>query len=241
MLIGLGLFVVAMLFGGDSPFVIPKLDNYVKTHVVDDGRKEIVLEYLKDAKSTRKASKKKNAKYIKEFKELLKSRETTREELELTIQNIKDAQAISDQANIKANIEAQKNITAEEWDAINVDIAKELAKSNKKATKLSNKLSKPYEKWKVKIAKTIVDEGKKEKAVASAEKLRVLYLKNRDSIQKEVANKNSILYQYEASKEEVDKMQDKFMTLSEEVLKAAIDTHFELVELTTEDEWKKIL
>ncbi len=241
MLIGLGLLVVAILFGGDSPFVIPKLDNYVKTHVVDDGRKEIVLESLKDAKSKRKASEKKNAKYIEEFQKMLKSRETTREELELTIQNIRDAQAISDQANIKANIETQKNITAEEWDAINADIAKGLEKPNKKATKISNKLSKTYEKWKVKIAKTIVDEGKKEKAVASAEKLRVLYLKNRDLIQKEVANKNSILYQYEASKEELNVMQDKFMDLSEEVLEAAIDTHFELVELTTEDEWKKIL
>ncbi len=241
MLIGLGLLVVAILFGGDSPFVIPKLDNYVKTHVVDDGRKEIVLESLKDAKSKRKASEKKNAKYIEEFQKMLKSRETTREELELTIQNIRDAQAISDQANIKANIETQKNITAEEWDAINADIAKGLEKPNKKATKISNKLSKTYEKWKVKIAKTIVDEVKKEKAVASAEKLRVLYLKNRDLIQKEVANKNSILYQYEASKEELNVMQDKFMDLSEEVLEAAIDTHFELVELTTEDEWKKIL
>ena len=241
MLIGLGLLVVAILFGGGSPFVIPKLDNYVKTHVVDDGRKEIVLESLKDAKSKRKASEKKNAKYIKEFKKLLKSRETTREELELTIQIIKDAQAVSDQANIKYNIEAQKNITAEEWVAINADIAKGLEKPNKKATKISNKLSKTYEKWKVKIAKTVVDEGKKEKAVASAEKLRALYLKNRDLIQKEVANKNSILYQYEASKEELNVMQDKFMDLSEEVLEAAIDTHFELVELTTEDEWKKIL
>ncbi len=241
MLIGLGLLVVAILFGGDSPFVIPKLDNYVKTHVVDDGRKEIVLEHLKDAKVKRKASEKKNAKYIKEFKKLLKSRETTKEELESIIQNIKDNQAVSDQANIKSNIEAQKNITTEEWDAINADIAKGLEKPNKKATKFSNKLNTTYEKWKVKIAKTIVDEDKKEKAVASAEKLRALYLKNRDLIQKEVTNKNSILYQYEASKEELNMMQDKFMDLSEKVLKAAIKTHFELIELTTEDEWKKIL
>jgi len=241
MLITLGLLVVAILFGGGSPFVIPKLDNYVKTHVVDDGRKKIVLEHLKDAKTKRKQSEKKNAKFIKELKKMLKSRETTREELELTIQKIKDNQAVSDEANIKANIEAQKNITSEEWKVINADIAKALKKPNKKANKASANLSKAYDKWKLKIAKTIVDKHKKEKAVAAAEKLRVVYLKNRDLIQKEVANKNSILYQYEASEEEVNSMQVKFMDLSAEVMQAAIETHFELVELTTEEEWKKIL
>ena len=217
------------------------MDNYVKTHVVDDGRKKIVLENFKDAKAERKASEKKNAKYVKEFKKLLKSRETKREELESIIQNIRDNQAVSDQANIEANIEAQKNITAKEWAAINTDIAKGLKKPNKKATKNSEKLSKAFDKWTAKITKTIVDKDKKDKAVASAEKLKTIYLKNRDLIQKEVANENSVLYQYEASKEELNTMQDKFMSLSEEVLQAALATHFELIDLTTEEEWKKIL
>ncbi len=241
MLIALGLLVAAIFLGGDSPFVIPKLDNYVKTHVVDDSRKEIVLEHLKDAKTKRKQSEKKNAKFIKEFKKMLKSRETKREDLESIIQQIKDNQAISDKANIEANSEAQKNITPEEWKAINADIAKALKKPDKKASKASTSLSKAYDKWKIKIAKTIVDKDKKEKAVAAAEKLRVFFLKNRELIQKEVANENSILYQYEASEEEVDAMQDKFMDLSEEVMQAAIETHFKLIELTTEEEWKKIL
>jgi len=241
MLIALGLFLIAMVFGGDSPFVIPKLDNYVKTHIVDDGRKEIVLEHLKDAQAKRKVSEKKNAKYVEEFQKLLKSRETTREELEVIIKNIGENQAVSDRANIESNAEVQKNINAEEWEAINADIANGLKKPNKKATKISEELGKAYDKWEEKIAKTIVDENKKEKAVASAEKLEALYLKNRELIQKEVTNENSILYQFEASIEELNMMQDKFMNLSEEVLQAAITTHFELIELTTEEEWKKIL
>ncbi len=241
MLIALGLFLMAILFGGDSPFVIPKLDNYVKTHVVDDGRKEIVIELLKDAKSKRKAKVKQDGKQLKKLDHLFNSRETSKEEMNEVVRSIIDLQTESQKANIRVNQEAQKNITTEEWDAIMIDIGKGLEKTNKTLNKANAKISKAYTKWENKIAKTIVDKDKNAKAVESAQNLKTVYLKNREIIQEELMNKNSIMYKYQEAEKELDELQNKFNQSLEEVLQSVIDTHFELVELTTEDEWKKIL
>jgi hypothetical protein len=241
MLIALALAILAIFLGGDSPFVIPKLDNYVKTHVVDDGRKTIVLEYLKDAKAKRKAKVKQTNKEIKKLDHLFNSRETTREEMNTAFAKIIETQAESQKANIRVNQEAQKNITAEEWNTIMLDIGDGLVKTNKKISKMNTKISKIYTNWEAKIGKTIADKKKREKALASARNLKAIYLKNRSIVQDELMNKKSIMYQYNIPEDELATLQNKFIELTEEVLQAVITTHFELMELTTEEEWKKIL
>jgi len=241
MLIALTLAVLAIFLGGDSPFIVPKLDNYVKTHVVDDGRKTIVLEFLDDAKAKRKLKIKEGKKQLKHLDDLFNSRETTQLEMNTAVQNIIDLQAQSQRANILVNQEAQKNITLEEWNAIIADMGKDLEKANKKISKMNVKINKAYTNWEEKINKNIVAVDKRNKAIEAAQELKAVYLKNRKFIQQELMNKNSIIYQYNTPEKELNDLQIKFIQLLEEVLTGAAETHFKLIDLTTEEEWKKIL
>jgi len=241
MLIAVAFALLAVIFGGDTPFVIPKLDNYVKTHIVDDGRKQIVLESLKDAKAKRKAKLKQTNKEIKKLDHLFNSRETTKEEMNKAIKVIIDLQAESQKANIKANQEAQQNITTDEWNAIMINIGEGLTKTNKKMNKANAQISKQYTKWENKIGKVIADKDKRAKAIEVAQRIKTIYIKNREIIQSEIMNKNSAMYQYKTSEEELNVLQIQFVDLMQEAFDAVVETHFELIDLTTEEEWKKIL
>ncbi len=232
--------LLAVILGGDSPFMVPKLDNYVKKHVVDDSRKEKVILLLKDAKKKRKAVVKKNKKLFKELTELSLSRETKQVDFDQLLTKILEIQTESQQTNILVTQKAQENITADEWTAIEVDVAKSLEKSNKKRTKQAAKVEKRFHKWENLISKTLTDEDKRKQAIASVDKLKTVYLRNYKIIQDELLNENSIMYQYNASETELTALQEEFISLIKEIYQTNVSTHFDLVELSTPEEWKKI-
>ena len=240
MVVALFLAILAVVLGGDSPFMIPKLDNYVKTHVVDDSRKDKVIVLLKDAKKKRKEVVKKNKKLLKELTKLSMSRETKQADFDQLMTKILEAQTESQQANILVTQEAQKNITSDEWVAIEADVAKSLEKSNKKRTKKAAKVEKRFLKWENIISKNLTDEDKRKQAIESVDKLKTVFLRNYKIIQDELLNDKSIMYQYKASETELTALQEKFINLIKEVYQTNVSTHFKLVELSTPEEWKKI-
>jgi len=164
--------LLAVIFGGDSPFMVPKLDNYVKKHVVDDSRKDKVIVLLKDAKKKRKEVGKKNVKFLKKLKKLSTSRETTQADFDQFLTKILEAQTESQQANILVTQKAQENITVDEWAEIEADVAKSLDKSNKKRTKQVAKVEKRFLKWEKIISSSMADEEKRKQAVESVDKLK---------------------------------------------------------------------
>ena len=240
MVVALFLAILAVVLGGDSPFMIPKLDNYVKTHVVDDSRKDKVIVLLKDAKKKRKEVVKKNKKLLKELTKLSMSRETNQADFDQLMTKILEAQTESQQANILVTQEAQKNITSDEWVAIEADVAKSLEKSNKKRTKQAAKIEKRFLKWENLISKTLTDEDKRKQAIESVDKLKTVYLRNYKIIQDELLNENSIMYQYNASETELTALQEEFINLIKEIYQTNVSTHFDLVDLSTPEEWKKM-
>ncbi len=217
MVVALFLAILAVVLGGDSPFMIPKLDNYVKTHVVDDSRKDKVIVLLKDAKKKRKEVVKKNKKLLKELTKLSMSREAKQADFDQLMTKILEAQTESQQANILVTREAQKNITSDEWVAIEVDVAKSLEKSNKKRTKQAAKVEKRFLKWENLISKTLTDEDKRKQAIESVDKLKTVYLRNYKIIQDELLNENSIMYQYNASETELTALQEEFISLIKKI------------------------
>ena len=240
MLYALAIALIISIVSGDSPFMVPKLDNYVKKHVVDDTRKKNVLVLLKDAKKERKKTVKANGKHFKKFNKYFESMDTKQADFDQLLNEIIETQAKSQKANVKVIKESQEFITAVEWEAIEIDIAKSLSKSDKKRTKKKNKMDKQFLKWKNKISKDIADEDKRNKAVEAVENLRVVYLRNYKILQDELLNDKSIMYQYKASETELVALQDEFIEVVKEIFETSFKTHFELVELTTPEEWKKI-
>ena len=231
---------LAVMFGGDSPFMVKNLDKYVKTHVVDDTKKDKVLDYLKEAKTVRKKTVKVNKALFKEFSKLEGSREAKKEDFESIGSKMIEGQKVSQSANIEAIQNAQKYIARDEWDEIKVDIGKGFEKSAKKRKKRLDKLNDQFEKWKKKINKTISDKENRELAIAAVERLKATYINNKKQVQEELLNHNSVIYKYEAPEAELKKVQENYIKWAKEVFDVAIATHFELVELSTPEEWKKI-
>jgi len=242
MLIGLGILIAGLflIIGGDSPFVIPNLDKYVKTHVVDDSEKEFVLSLLKDAKTNRKLTSKTNAHFVKELQNLSLSREATNQEFESLGKRMLDFELKSQVSNLSVIHESQKHISSDEWAAIQKDIYASLVKSDKKKVKHVASLNKAFDKWVANINKHVIDEDKRKLAVASVEELRAVNTDNYKKMEVELLNENSAMYKYKASQQELQKLQDEFLQLIKEVYAANTKTHFELVKLTTPEEWKKI-
>lgn len=234
-------YLIFSILGGGTLFLVPKLDNYVKTHIVDDSRKETVLDLLKDAKKKRNEVFKKNSKNSKELKKLSMSRETTQADFDQLWDAILEVQTESLQTNIMVTRKAQENITSEEWAAIEVDIAKSYEKyKRKKMIKHAAKMEKTFLKWESLISKTIADEKKRKQAVASVDKLKKVSMGNSRIILDEYINDKSIMYQYKTSETEMIALQDDFVNLIKEVYQTYVSTHFELVKSSTPKEWKKI-
>jgi vacuolar-type H+-ATPase subunit I/STV1 len=241
MIWALAFAILFKVLGGNSPFMVPKLDNYVKTHVVDDSRKDKILDYLDEAKSLRKKTVKANKSFFKEFTKLEKSRDAKQNDFDELIAKIVEAQKESQNANVTDIQKSQEFITEDEWSAIKVDIGKGFEKSAKKRAKEINKLNKEFEKWEGKISKTIADKEKREQAIAAVEKLKNTYIDTKNKIQKELINSNSIIYNYKAPEERLVSLQKNYLEWMKEVLDTGAATHLKLVELTTPEEWNKIM
>ena len=231
---------LAMMLGGESPFMVKDLDKYVKHHVVDDVKKDKVLDYLKEAKAIRKKTVKANNKLFKEFGKFEKSRIATEEDFRSVGGKMLEGQKTSQKANIAAIQNAQNYITAEEWSEIQKDVGVSFEKSKKKSNKNLEKLNKQFIKWEGKIKKNIADKDKQTQAVAAIERLKKAYVDNKKQVHDELMNQNSIIYKYKASDTELKEVQEKYLGWAKEVFDVAIATHFELVKLTTEEEWNKI-
>jgi len=220
--------------------MVKDLDKFVKHHVVDDVKKDKVLDYLKEAKAVRKKTVKANSDLFKDFSKFEKSREAKKEDFEKIGFEMLKLQKESQVANIKAIQSSQEYITEEEWKAIQVDIGESLDKSSKKRAKALGKLDKQFDKWKEKIESTIIDKEKRAKAIVAVERLKKAYIGNKNRVEKELLNKNSIIYKYKAPKADLKEIQENYLKWAQEVFDVAMTTHFELVELTTPEEWKKI-
>ena len=240
MLWTIGILLLLAILSGDSPFMVKDMDKYVKTHVVDDTKKDKAIDILNEAKKVRKKTAKANADYFKEFSKYEKSRDAKKEDFEKIGSKMLESQKKSQSANIKAIKNIQEYITEDEWKAIQGDIEKGFEKSSKKRNKSLAKLEKEFTKWKDKINKSIADKEKRELAIAAAERLKTTFINNKKIVQEELLNHNSVIHKYKASEAELKKVQDEYLKLAQEVFDVAIATHFEIIELTTPDEWKKI-
>ncbi len=108
MIWALAFTILLKLLGGGTTFVVPKLDNYVKKHVVDDTRKKEVLSMLKVAKKERKVTMKKDKKLLKKLQKLSESRTSKQADFDLLYEEVLQSDTRSQNANIKVNQESQK-------------------------------------------------------------------------------------------------------------------------------------
>ena len=241
MIWALAITAAIMIFSGDSPFIVKDLDKYVKTHVVDETKRDKIIVLLKDAQSKRKEVSKKDAKFLKELDKMLQSRDTKEISFDDFLKKVLDAQTESQKTNIAVLKKVQGDITPEEWTAIQKDIEKSLIKSDKDRKKHIEKAEKYYDKWTQKISKTIADKEKNKLVIDLIAKNKEVYMNSYKKVQAELMNPKSVMYKYKATEEEYIQLRENIIKLITDVYESSVSTHLELVKLTTEEEWKKIL
>jgi len=240
MIWALAITAAILIFSGESPFIVKDLDKYVKTHVVDKAKQDKIIILLKDSKDARKDVVKLDKKHLKDLDKLLQARDSKPNDYNVLLEEILASQAKSQKANIAVMQEAQNDITAEEWVAIQTDIKSSLEKSDEDRLKHLEKVEKYYEKWKSKVAKTIVDKEKSKQAINIIDKNKEMFIGNYKKAQAELMNPESVMYKYKASETELVELRTMIIDLIKEVYKSSVDAHFELIKLTTDEEWKKI-
>jgi len=230
-----------MLFGGgSSPIIVPKLDNYVKEYVVDEVRRDSIIELIKISDEKTEETAEANKDLVKTLKSLYKSRVATHEEFENTVNEILNNQKATQKVNLMVIVNSHKQITSDEWDKIQNEIYSSLEKSDKDRKEKTAKQNKKFDKLTKKISKNIADKNKRKLALDAVAEAKKVYSENRKTIQNEFLNRNSVIYKYKASEKEISDYQNKIVRLNKEFFEETFKAHFKLVELTTEEEWNDI-
>ena len=228
------------LLSGGSPFLVPKMDKYVKQCVVDKERKEKVLDLLKASKKERKEYLKSGKVFNKELTALFNSRESTQQQFDELFEKVEQSRNEYQLKNQEAAAGVQSFITKEEWSQIKQLIKKDILKMEKALEKPSVKTAKSFDKLKKHIHTAIEDEQHKEQALLAINEFQSSINETFQELTNLVLDEDAPQFQYEASQEDLVEFQNEVDEGVKDLLQQKADLHFKLVAATTAEEWKKL-
>jgi hypothetical protein len=235
---------LSILFGGGNLqgafFEIPKVEKLIKENVEDKDRKKeakaISKEYYKAVKKIRKEEKKK----IKELKKTAAIRSTTKEELNELIDSISSIDQKGQQTWIKLRLDITKTLTKEEFDKIIVAGTTEDEKVEKQNLKAKQKRDKAIQNIRTSLKEGITDQAKIDKVLEDFQQYEDA-VNDLFKMQQEINYElDETLKKYNASEEELQTLIENVRKYNDGVLKAFETFNFQLVEQTTDEEWKNI-
>lgn len=231
----------SLILNNDPAFIIPKLEKEVKQNILDKERKDEILDIRKESKKNRKQYRKDRKKTFKKFDKLNTSRETTAEEFNELLQ-IKKIQRNELQEKDTERILRVKNlITKDEWALMLPDINKHLNKHEKQKRKELKVLAKQHEKIVKQIVRVIEEPERQNQIITVTDTIYSSTVNYVKTYYKFIENINSVIYDYNFSEEELHKVVSEVNAANDAVLDASIAGHFSIKELTTPQEWKKIV
>jgi len=228
------------LSGGGSPYLVPKMDKYVKKSLVDKEREKQVLIHLKEFKKDRKVYVKAEKKLIKDMGSLFNDRESRQVQFDTLFIELIETRKNYQLKNQQEAGEVQKHITREEWGDIKLLIKKDLIKTEKTLDKKSIKTDKDYDKLRKNVEKIVEKKEERDRVLGALDHFKKSSDEVFQSMVKKVFDEDAAHYQYEASQTDLIEFQSEINTGVEELLKTLAQLHFKLLEATTEQEWKKL-
>jgi uncharacterized membrane-anchored protein YhcB (DUF1043 family) len=240
MLIGLGIALIAILFGGSqSNLLFTEIDSYVKKNVDDKERKELVLSEIKAVKKLQKNYQKKTKKFTKEMGRLINNHATTKEEFDTYFATVVDFERETDAELIPKRIFVQNTLTQQEWDEIIMAAKKKINKNNKSNDKSLKSVRKALDKLEQDILKHTDETNKKEVLSILADFDEKFYNYCKDVVNyddtgaKTLRDKNAT---EEDLLEVVRKNNNKWI----ELFDIYSNLHGDLVKIIPEDKWKSV-
>ena len=232
--------VLFALFSGSSPYLIPKMDKYIKKSVVDKEREKQALILLKESKSGRKVNMKAEKKLAKELESLFKDREAESSQFDTLFKRVMDSRQAYQVINREVAAEVQTHITGEEWDHIKLLIQKDIVKTEKKLDKISLKTEKQFEKLKMDVEKIVEDQQQRDHVLGAVEYFTASFRDTFRGMVTKMLDQEAIHYQYRASGDDLEELQEEINSGIRTLLEAQAKLHFELAEATTEQEWNQL-
>jgi hypothetical protein len=238
----LTLLIGMLLGGGNVPaFVVEDFPKEIKTHVVDKERQKEILNITKPYEKEFKSVQKDLNKSKKKMKKLHLDREASSDDIGQILDEASDSWQAIQTTGFQNRTEALKILTEEEWELI---IAKSIEEFDKKEIKKQEKaykeFEKNFEKLELTVEKEITDIDRQEQikaTFASFKKDMENYVDaNKNRTIKELhafADMNATQEELKEAMSTIDQARDQFFD-------GVVKLHFDLVELTTDEEWSKI-
>jgi hypothetical protein len=240
MLIGLGLMVFAILFGGpQNDLILTQIDKYVKKEVVDDNRKTIVITELKEIKKIQKQYTKKTKKYTKALGKLIDQQTTSDADYKVFFNSVVEYENQTNEVFLPHRLLIQETLTDHEWNVIADAAKKKIKKDDKTKNKSLNTFNKNLGKIKTGILKSVAAENKdkatkvintfNDKVMGFAEDIFEHDQQEREILLKREATKNELMTVVNDDIQSWRILFDEFSTL-----------HNELAKVVPEKKWKSV-
>lgn len=240
MLIGLGIAILAILFGGGgNDLLFSQFDKYVKKVVEDKEKKELIVSEIKEVKSLQKGYLKQTKKFVKEMNKLVHEQSTTKEQFDTFYTTVKDFEIETNNEFVPHRINVQNALTQNEWDEILDRAKKNIAKTEKSSAKSLKSLKKSLDKMEVQILEH-VGEDHKVKVTESLKKFTQDFYDTSISVLSYTELDHKVLSSKTASREEIDGLLNDYADSWMKLLGIFADLHNELAEIVPEDEWKPV-
>ncbi len=243
MLVASLVLLMGVLFGAGniSAYVVEDFPKEVKSHVDDKERQKEILSTVKPYEKEFKSVQKDLNKSKKKMKKLNLDRNASSEDIKKILDGAAAAWKEVQTAGLQTRSETLKILSEEEWDLI---ISKSLEDFDKKEVKKQEKAYKEFEKnfakLKSSVEKEITDPERQKKIGATFTSFK-MDMKNYVEANmnrtikemEEFGNLNATEEDLNAALSSIDQARDQFFD-------GIVKLHFDLVELTTDEEWTKI-
>lgn len=245
MLIALFTALITILSGGqESPYVIPKVQKYVKQEIQDKDRKAEVLSVLKGYEKEWKKLEKARKKQAKALAKMNKDFNSNEDDMSALMEAARAKRLALKDKLVDSRLTIQELITDEEWEAIVAKGTETKPKQEKKLSKADAKAQLEQDKLLTSIAEEIessfTDQDDREQAneylTAFEENITTLLVASQDYPREA----RELLQNRTASRDDIEKVVTKEEGLRSEVHASFLELRKNLRSLSSENNWSKL-
>lgn len=232
----------SIIFGaGESVFILPKMEKYVKRHLDNKEYVQEFKEIRKTSKKVRKDFNKANKKKIKQLNKLNASWEAKREDFYVIGKAAMEKREEMQKSELAGLVNVKNFISEEQWDLIIEDTQKDLKKYYKQNDKKLRKLKKSLEKVENTIRRKL-PENKQNKFFYDELEEYNNTLVSKVSLYYDYAQSDTnIMLKYKVSEEDYISLINEANNYRTIIFNEYVDLHFALVKVTSKQEFNAII
>lgn len=235
--------LIGMLLGGSNipTFIVEDLPKEIKRNIDDKERKDEILSILKEYEKEFKKSQKSLDKLKKKVKKLNLDRNSEKDSIDKVLNDASGIWQSIQTSGINNRILVQELLSEEEWENIIAKSIDELDKKEiKNQKKQYEKFNKEYDKVKNTIAEQITDVERRKKIDEAFIELKNLMKDYLEANKIKTLRYNDAFQNLNASKADLTEALSFLDESRIKLFDGIVKLHFELTEITTDEEWSKI-